>query len=239
MLLICTDSRRARAYLQSLNRDKTLISKILVLATEDDVARYQAQGAKAFNEATPDFFQLAGFQVKINFHESVYVTATKLSLETLQVTTTTINDPRVIHEIGKCNENIALYSGFTGEIVEQSVLSMFERLYHVHPGVLPTHKGSTVFYYTLLHNKEFEASVIIMDEGIDTGEVMGTYRFKNNGWNPEQIDHFIDPYLRAMCANEYFSTSKSVYHVKGETDENLFYVAHPLIRGLAKDKLCG
>lgn len=239
MLLICTDSRRARAYLQSMNRNKKLISKILVLATEDDFVRYQAQGAKAFNEATPDFFQLADFDVKVNFNESVYVTAAKLSIETLQVITTSINHPQVINEISKCNESIALYSGFTGEIVQKSVLNMFERLYHVHPGMLPAHKGSTVFYYTLLHNNEFEASVIIMDEGIDTGKVMGTYRFKNNGWHPEQIDHFIDPYLRAMCAYEYFTASKIFEHVKGGTDETLFYVAHPLIRGLAKEKLCG
>ena len=51
---------------------------------------------------------------------------------------------------------------------------------HVHSGKLPEYRGSTTLYYSLLEKNKVAASAIMINEGIDTGDIVYFKEFDFN-----------------------------------------------------------
>ena len=94
------------------------------------------------------------------------------------------------------------------------------------------------FYYSILDSGKIGVSSILMDEGIDTGEII---KRKNDpaplGIN---IDFIYDPFLRANLLVDTILNYNSLKKKKIENKKylNNYYIIHPVLKYFALKK-CG
>ena len=90
----------------------------------------------------------------------------------------------------------------------------------------PQYRGSTTLYYSLLEQNKVAASAIIINEGIDTGDIICIKEFDFN-FDPKLIDLIFDPLLRAVVliyALKHLSKKyKKLYAAKYIRWRRLFY----------------
>jgi folate-dependent phosphoribosylglycinamide formyltransferase PurN len=137
----------------------------------------------------------------------------------------------------KCRDWI--FSG--GGILSPDTLALGKRFLHVHPGVVPEYRGSTCFYYSLLSGFTLGATAFIMDEQLDTGNVVTRASFELNcrvtGDQPLFMDHILDPYIRACTLRKALKKIMSQGGLGGDiqapSTTPAYYVMHPLLRHLA------
>lgn len=93
-----------------------------------------------------------------------------------------------------------IFSG--GGILKSPLFSLGKQFWHWHPGDLPEVKGSTCFYYSLLHNQQLIVSAFRMNDQIDAGEPQKRSSFRLN-IHPDHLttafmDVVVDPWVRAL-----------------------------------------
>ena len=150
--------------------------------------------------------------------------------------TRTINCESVHSCLEARNEKLFVFSGFGGNIISSSILSLDIKFLHIHGGYIPAFKGSTTNYYSLLDEGQLGASAIFLTEDLDSGPVLHRQKFPRPD-DPEMIDYFIDPGLRARVLREalikldkmpgLFEEAQPI--AGGET----YFIIHPVLKHLA------
>ena len=90
-------------------------------------------------------------------------------------------------------------------------------------------------YYSLLEENKVAASAIMINEGIDTGDIVYFKEFDFN-FDPELIDLIFDPLLRAVVlidAIKLLSSKNKKPIVQEGIDGEDYYIIHPLLKHLA------
>ena len=120
-------------------------------------------------------------------------------------------DPKVERILCEQENKVFLYT--CGGIVNRELLNIAgAKFIHIHPGVVPSIKGSDGFWWSLLINGKCGASCFYMNDGIDTGDLImtGEYSLPEISLKdkfPREIIHkgallAIDPHVRAMLLLE-------------------------------------
>ncbi|GHG69368.1 hypothetical protein GCM10010919_19260 [Alishewanella longhuensis] len=134
-----------------------------------------------------------------------------------------------------------LFSG--GGIVKKTLLDHDLEFIHVHPGQLPEVRGSTCFYYSLLHDHSLAATAFMLAQELDSGPVLYGQHFTINVPPPlissDFIDYVVDPFIRAQTLkplwqqwpSEVLTLSRQTFS-KAPSDRPCF-VMHPVLRALA------
>ena len=159
--------------------------------------------------------------------------------KTLFVRSNTVNSFLVEKALLQINHNIpTIFSGYSGEIIKnENILKM--NLIHFHPGDLPSYKGSTTVFYSLILEKKITVTCFKMTGTIDEGEIL----YKKNFKKPlklNQINSSFDHKIRAETMIEFLKKGKKKYKVENISKIfSVYYIAHPIIRGIAihKNKL--
>ena len=127
------------------------------------------------------------------------------------------------------------YLIFTGGgILKSEILNSGSKFIHFHPGIVPNYRGSTCFYYSIINDGNCGVTCFIMDEDLDTGDIIfqkifppPTNRF---------VDEVYDPYIRAETLREVLGKKiiekgnfKKQYPNKGET----YFIIHPVLKHIA------
>jgi len=130
-----------------------------------------------------------------------------------------------------------IYSGYGSQIVPKSLLEIGTPFLHLHSGKLPNYRGSTTLYYSWLIEQSCAVSAILLDEGIDTGNIVGKKTFPPppNGIDP---DHIYDPSIRAdllvEVLKEFSTRGKFNNLTKQDNKGKTYYVIHPVLKHLAR-----
>ena len=170
---------------------------------------------------------------------SKIIESKSLSKKTFFVRSNTINSPLIEKTLSKIEQKIPIiYSGYSGEIIKSKKI-LNKNIIHFHPGDLPKYKGSTTFFYSLIFENKMTVSCFKMTGAIDEGEIL----YKKNFRKPSKlikINSSFDDKMRAETMIEFLRKGKKKYKVKKNLKKfSIYYIAHPIIRGIAihKNKL--
>jgi methionyl-tRNA formyltransferase len=132
---------------------------------------------------------------------------------------------------------MVIYSGFGGQIVGETILSLGSRFLHMHSGHIPAYRGSTTLYYALLNGDCPTVTALFLDPCIDTGPIVArrTYAKPPAGVD---IDHQYDSAIRADLLLRVLRTRLLAGGMleavpQPSVEDAPYYVIHPVLKHLA------
>ena len=170
----------------------------------------------------------SGNDIFFEYRESVEETLNNNNLEFIRLQADNSNAKIVIDEIKKMQTDYIIYTG--GGILGREVLSLGKSFIHIHPGILPNYKGSTCFYYSLLKEGTVGCTAFIMNEQIDSGQILLSRLFQV----PKNIDldYIFDPWMRSEILVEilqnYIHNKKFLFSVQENSESQVYYIIHPV-----------
>jgi len=231
--ILLTNNNRSKAYLQNLIKKGLQPEYAIVLNsreerpenTSSDLSRVQGQ---VRIRTVPE--------TSISFNDLEHVLDT---LENNHIThevfeTLDPNSPQIIDAVSKAPGESMIYSGPGATILKPEILNQSKTFIHVHPGKLPSYRGSTTLYYSLLLERKITCSVISMSEKIDEGPVLHEKSFTLENTKLD-YDYVVDPCVRTAALIEYLE-SPNTQEITGKQDTpegQSFYVIHPVLKHLA------
>lgn len=249
--MIYFPSPRAAAYIQVLAKEKCLPQHIVIM---------QSDRLKRASEIIQDH-PLATRFFDLQFDIESFCLLNNLTYTKIE--TGDINSLKINTFLRHSSIRHWLFSG--GGILKAPLFELGKDFWHWHPGDLPTVKGSTCFYYSLLHDLQLVVSAFRMNDQIDAGEPQKRSSFRLN-IDPDHLttafmDVIVDPWVRALALAEclkdkqFFNQAvdKSAVvdsqashstidpndldsHSQPLTDRPC-YIIHPLLRWIAIEKV--
>jgi len=131
-------------------------------------------------------------------------------------------------EIKNIQTDFFIFCGKGGEIVKEHILKL-NKFLHIHPGKLPSYRGSTTIYYSLLKESKCFASAFFLDIKIDTGNIIKQMEFDILNID---IDYLYDPFIRSFLLIDVLRNS-DLCACKQTEDSKEYYIIHPLLKKLA------
>ena len=234
--MICADTTRSRAYLQNLTRADLCPAHVLVLSRADSDLPGQSRAAlpaRPDHADDDDLWQAAHFNPNATLGDDLRA----LGAPVTWLNETDINAAAVVSAVAALPGDVAIFSGFGGQILRADVLAAGKRMLHVHGGYLPAYRGSTTNYYSLIAEDALGASAIFMNADIDAGPVLARRRFPAPP-DRGQVDHLHDAAARALvlCDTLHaFVRTGNWADATPDTSEaaRTFYVIHPVLKHLA------
>ncbi len=232
--MLLTYNNRSKAYLQNLVKSGFLPEKIILLIDNDKILPEQTENDLLINNSSQKFIRAIN-ELNISFDEKedLLTTIRKNKIEYVIVKTLKVNSKEVISKIEAIESKYIVYSGPGGAILGKEILSLDKLFIHVHPGWLPKYRGSTTIYYSIISENSISASVLILNEGIDEGEILYREKFqvKEKGID---LDYVLDPLIRTKALLSFMQSRKIEPIEQNETVEaNTFYIIHPFLKHLA------
>ena len=162
-----------------------------------------------------------------------FIKSANLKNITTFLNTNNINSKLVEKAMFEINPNIPIiYSGYSGAIIKNKKI-LKNNLIHFHPGELPSYKGSTTLFYSLILKKKITVTGFIMTKGIDEGKILYKKNFKRPV-KSSSINDMYDHKIRAETMVDFLKKGKKKYKIKKKINNfSIYYIAHPIIRGIA------
>ena len=160
---------RSRCYAQNLQKYGFTISNSILITSESNSIKL-GKTLKAPPYSNNYISGVFNADLSIPIEKSLK----NLSKEIKTISSGTINCKIVEDYIIQQNPNLIIYSGFGGEIVSNQLIKIGVPFLHLHAGFLPTFRGSTTIYYSLLKTAKCGVSAIILSSNIDAGNIIAT-----------------------------------------------------------------
>jgi methionyl-tRNA formyltransferase len=230
--IILLNNNRSKAYLQTLCAHG-----------------FKPQDAVVFSDGNPvmatkqtQICRLNGFRAFFDMQESIYQMLDKEEIQYTIVNDMNPNSKISEKAIASLSANYVLYSGPAGVILKPNIINLGKRIIHAHPGILPQFRGSTTIYYSLLIKGKAGCSVILLDEGIDSGFLLFSKEYQlETGFL--DYDTIVDPLVRAETLLEMFEYAQGNISILDTNMQNgkpnTFFIIHPLLKHLAMLKASG
>jgi len=230
--LLAGDTLRARAYSQALS---------MIISKDDEISAVIYGVNKAARKEnipvdsdTITFLKNSNLFVP-NFNISLIETFINNEWKFLTIGNEDVNSEEVINALIQLDSDIFVFAGFGGQLLKSEHFKTGRRYLHMHPGDLPSEKGSTTIYYSILNRYACTVSSFYMVEKIDSGELI----LKCDYPVPSQkvnIDVWYDNCIRAdaflktiiKLKEEGLDYSRSL---NGKSED--YYVIHPLLKHFA------
>ena len=218
--IILTPDNRSKAYIQKLVSNKIKLEHIILMNEKIK--------EKSFSENEIKISKSYGFDIS----ESVIQTLVKNNLTYKEFDFIDINHPELIKYVSKINLDYCIFTG--GGILKHQILNLGTKFIHLHPGIVPYYRGSTCFYYSILRNDNCGVSAYLMDENLDTGDLILQLSFPK----PSHIylDDIFDPHIRSEALIAIFSRKlleKKKFQKQEKSDSSPFFIIHPVLKHIA------
>ncbi len=151
-----------------------------------------------------------------------------------------IDNKKIVNYILNSKNFYFVYSGYPGYVIRNINLLSKKKILHAHPGRLPEYKGSTTIFYSILNSNKIYCSTMILDGKIDEGEKINQLQFKLTCKDFKNFE-FFDSRIRIttlLDALKKIEKNRKFKKRKINKAYNNYYIAHPVIRYLAKSKVC-
>ena len=224
--LILAPTFRSRAYAQMLAHRGIRPALVIYLPGVEPVWSGEVECQVKLRDGDPPF----RFRPGIPAQE----TASAECWTAITLPDTDINSDVSINIIKMLAIDILIYSGLPKTLLKAPLLATGKSFLHVHGGYVPEYRGSTAFYFSLLHRGQMGASAIWIDDKIDTGPVI---RREYYVADPSvEVDQVMDPVIRAdllaRVLTDYGRESQFPSTTQSERGE-VFYVIHPVLKHVA------
>jgi methionyl-tRNA formyltransferase len=222
LAFLCAKNSRSIAYFDILKKNNVLPSTIILLDVKKNYKHLKIKKNKFFN---------------YNFDIEYFALKNKINL--IKIKNAKINDPRCLKVTKNLKEKYIIYAANYGDILSKEYFKFKKKFIHVHPGILPTYKGSTTYYYEILEKNSISYSVIFQNKKIDNGRIIYdyTYDFKKTKIEKSKIDHVYDPYLRSIILLSVIQKLKRMKKIKSKKqtkkDSKTYYIIHPVLKHIS------
>jgi len=193
-------------------------------------------------------FQYLTYLKKVNLNPSLILVYSKNKLsnkfkkllsknECFFVSTDDINNKKIEKKILNSSEKYFIYSGYPSQIIRNRRLLNQKIILHSHPGKFPYFKGSTTIFYSILKNNSIWCSTFRMTSKLDSGKVFLMKKYRLNKKLFIDFDKY-DNLIRIKNLSQVLKSNlkrKIIFNNKNL--ERYYFVAHPIVRSLAKLKL--
>lgn len=214
--MVAADTTRTKLYLTELIKNNLLPNYILLILTSD-------------GEMLPG-------QKDLNTKNELISCIVNAGIEYDIASNNDINSDEVIKEIESRSEEVFIFSGYGGVLLSNKILDINKKFLHVHGGYLPSYKGSTTNYYSLIQDNEMGASAIFLTKEIDCGPILLRKKFPAPK-DRSMLDHITDTAVRANvlieCLQNYISLGTWDFEVEDNYGGEVFYIIHPVLKHLA------
>ena len=230
VLLLAAHTARSQAYAQALAHHDLRPQWSIVYGAESG----GMPGQKTFSQASVT--QLGGMFVP-DLSETLTDTCIQSGWNVDAIDTTDINADEIYQKIKALDPQLVIYSGYGAQIVGPKLLDLGAPFLHMHAGWLPSYRGSTTIYYSLLNDRNCGVSAILLNKNIDEGSIVGRRVFPPPPADVD-IDYVYDGVIRSdllvsvlqdYITNEKFSDIRHQDANEGYT----YYVIHPVLKHLA------
>lgn len=217
--IILTPDDRSKAYIQKCVGNRKRFDQIIFMNDERKEPIYDEKVIKTSKEY--------GFDISI----PVKQTLRENNLTYTEFDFVDINDMKLKEYLRKINLDFIIFTG--GGILKEGILSLKTKFIHMHPGLVPNYRGSTCFYYSILNEDETAVTCFIMDNTLDTGEILSQKKFKKP--NHQYLDSIFDPHIRSEALIELLQNDlKSKERVSQDPNEGeTYYIIHPVLKHIA------
>jgi methionyl-tRNA formyltransferase len=151
-----------------------------------------------------------------------------------------VNSAELSRKLSETSPELVIYSGYGGQIVPKALCDKYMFL-HMHSGLLPQYRGSTTIYYSILLEKGCGVTGILLNEGIDSGEIVSQrcYPLPPKGVDIDfQYDNAIRADLLTKTLAEYCANNSGFAGIKNRVEEgDDYYVIHPVLKNIAIELL--
>lgn len=230
VLLLAAHTARSQAYAQALaNYDLTPQWVILYGAEGGDLP-----GQKKNSQAAD--IQLSGMFIP-DLSETVKDTCIRNGWNVNAVDTTDVNADEIYQKIMALDPQLVIYSGYGAQIVGFQLLDLGVPFLHMHAGWLPSYRGSTTVYYSLLNDRNCGVTAILLNKKIDEGPIVGRRNYPPPPAGVD-IDYLYDGVIRSnlliSVLQDYIENQKfSDIHHQDVNKGYTYYVIHPVLKHLA------
>ena len=216
--IILTPDERSKAYLSKIISNKINLDKIIFMNDNSN---------KKFSEQISNISKNYGFEIS----KSVKNILIENELSFNEFNFVDINSKILINYLKKLKLDYIIFTG--GGILKSEILNINSKFVHLHPGITPFYKGSTCFYYSILNENKCGVTAFIMDEKLDTGDIIYQKEFSKP--SHEFIDDIYDPHIRSELLVELFEKRFLEKHFKKNklTGGETFYIIHPILKHIA------
>lgn len=140
-------------------------------------------------------------------------------------------------KLKRLKPRLIIFSGLPGEIVSDEFLALCPWL-HIHGGWLPTYRGSTILYYSLLNEGRCGASAILLSSKLDEGVIVKRRHYPKPK-KGEDTDYNYDNAMRAdllvRVLREYQRDGGFRKPMKNDSSQGMmYYIIHPVLKHKAR-----
>ena len=218
--IILTPDNRSKAYIQKLVKNNITLNSILFM---NDNKR-----EKSYSEDIIKISKKNGFDIS----KSVKDTLTGNDLTFKEFNFVDINHQDLVKHIENNEEGFLIFTG--GGILKKEILNSGVKFIHFHPGIVPNYRGSTCFYYSILDEGNCGVTAYIMDEKLDTGDIV--YQKKFNKPNHIFVDDVYDPFIRSETLVELIKKDilkKNNFKKNNPLEGETFFIIHPVLKHIS------
>lgn len=220
--LLAGNTARSKAYIQTMVKENIIPNHCIVYVDSKDELIKEVE--QYTDKARGDYFSL---------EEPLLNTLKRGRISWDIVENKDINSEDIINKLNQTEEEIIIYSGYGGQILKKPLFQIGKKYLHVHAGILPKYRGSTTAYYSYLQEKTTGATAIFLNEGIDTGEIIISERFKMP-LDDVNIDYIYEPWTRAQVLCKALNIiMKGNYETISQSETNeaeTYFIIHPLLK---------
>jgi len=218
--IILLENERSKSYIQKIIHNKIILNDIILLSNNSIIKKYTSKQ------------KILSFQNGFQIDESVEKTLRNNKLNFKKFNFSEINHPKLIKYLINLDSKYFIFSG--GGILKTEILNIGKKFLHLHPGIVPYFRGSTCFYYSILKNNDCGVTAFIMDESLDTGNIVLKKTFSKP--NHEFIDEIYDAHIRSETLIDVLKNNlldKENFQKQDNSIGETYFIIHPVLKHIA------
>ena len=226
--IIAADTPRLRSYIFFLKKNNFKIEKIYLLKKNEISKKMRFMDNSYFDNSKSNFTKF------LNKNKKKFV----------KINSKTANNEYIINDLKRLKSEYVIFCSNPGDILKKNFFNLNKKIVHVHPGFLPTFRGSTPYYYQILKKKTITFSSIFMSKELDAGQIIckKTLKLKHiNKLDLINFDEVYDPFFRGVMlikALKVLKKRKNVISKPSNLNKNYksYFVIHPVLKFLSLKK---
>lgn len=145
-----------------------------------------------------------------------------------------VNSKKIVDRVKAIAPDVIIFSGYGGQILKKEHFNLDIPYIHMHPGDIPSERGSTTLYYSILNRGSCTVTAFLMNEKIDAGNIITKSHYAAPTRNVN-IDQFYDNIIRANClidALKAIAEEKEIMPFPPSDNSLEYFIIHPILKNI-------